>query len=174
LFVTTVYYIFAIVLLPVFAVSVAGSMSRYCGKLTDDSRAIAVRYSFALVPIGLGMWLAHYSFHLFTSYDTIIPAMQRFAEDHGLNMLGAPLLTCACCRKPSDWVPHFEILMLDFGLLLSLYTGFRISEANAARLSQAAKAFLPWALLICLLFGCGVWIVLQPMEMRGTLPPSLN
>jgi cytochrome c oxidase assembly factor CtaG len=174
LFVTTAYYFLAIVLLPVFAVSVAGSMSRYWGKLTDDSRAIAVRYSFALVPIGFGMWLAHYSFHLFTSYDTIIPATQRFAEDHGWNMLGAPILQCACCRNPSDWIPHFEILMLDFGVLLSLYTGFRISEANAARLSQAVKAFLPWALLICLLFACGVWVVLQPMEMRGTLPSPLN
>ncbi|HEX3602257.1 MAG TPA: hypothetical protein VHU84_19040 [Lacipirellulaceae bacterium] len=56
--VTTAYYFFAIVLLTVFAVSVTGSMSRYWGKLTDDSRAIAIRYSFALVPIGLGMWLA--------------------------------------------------------------------------------------------------------------------
>jgi len=33
------------------------------------------------VPIGFGMWLAHYSFHLFTSYGTILPAAQRFAED---------------------------------------------------------------------------------------------
>jgi hypothetical protein len=27
----------------------------------------------------------------------------------------------------------------------------------------------PWAVLIVLLFAAGVWIVLQPMQMRGTL-----
>ena len=45
----------------------------------------ATRYSFALIPLGFGMWLAHYSFHFFTSCDTIIPATQRFAADHGWN-----------------------------------------------------------------------------------------
>jgi hypothetical protein len=62
--------------------------------------------------------------------------------------------------------------MLDFGLLLSLYTSFRIAETTTTRTSQALKAFMPWGLLICLLFAWGVWIVFQPMEMRGTLPPA--
>jgi hypothetical protein len=60
--------------------------------------------------------------------------------------------------------------MLDFGLLASLYTGFRIAEANAASTARALKAFTPWAALMVLLFMLGVWIVFQPMEMRGTLP----
>jgi cytochrome c oxidase assembly factor CtaG/ferredoxin len=170
LFVTTMYYFLAIVVLPFVAVRLAAAFSRSWGKLTDDWLSIAMRYSFALVPIGFGMWLAHYSFHLFTSYDTIIPATQRFAEDHGWDVLGVPLLQCACCRKPSDWIPHFEILVLDFGLLLSLYTAFRIAESSTTRVSQTLKTFMPWGLLICLLFALGVWIVFQPMEMRGTLP----
>ena len=48
----------------------------------------ATRYSLALVPIGFGMWLAHYSFHFFTSYDTILPATQRFAADLGWQRSG--------------------------------------------------------------------------------------
>ena len=172
LLVSSICYFVAIVLLPLLAVSAAAAVSRFWGKLTDSWLAVAMRYSFALVPIGFGMWLAHYSFHLFASYDTIVPATQRFAEDHGWNVLGAPLLQCACCRKPSDWIPNLEILMLDFGLLLSLYTAFRIAELRTVRISQALKAFAPWGLLIILLFACGVWIVCQPMEMRGTLPPA--
>ena len=35
---------------------------------------------------------------------------------------------------------------------------------------HALKAFAPWAVLILLLFAAGVWIVFQPMQMRGTLP----
>jgi cytochrome c oxidase assembly factor CtaG/polyferredoxin len=171
-FVTTVCYFFAIVLLPLVVVSGAAAVSRFWGKLTDGWLSIATRYSFTLVPIGFGMWLAHYSFHLLTSYDTIIPATQRFAADHGWGALGAPLLRCTCCRPPSDWIPRLEILMLDVGLLLSLYTAFRIAESTTTRVSQALKAFVPWGLLIILLFACGVWIVFQPMEMRGTLPPT--
>jgi hypothetical protein len=34
--------------------------------------------------------------------------------------------------------------------------------------SQALKAFAPWAMLMAFLFAIGVWIVLQPMQMRGT------
>ena len=60
--------------------------------------------------------------------------------------------------------------MLDVGLLASLYVGFCIAEASAASVSRSLRAFFPWAMLITLLFALGVWIVFQPMEMRGTLP----
>jgi hypothetical protein len=86
--------------------------------------------------------------------------------------LGEPLWQCACCRAATDWIPHAEIVMLDLALLLSLYTAFRISEHHTARLSVAINIFAPWALVIVLLFVCGVWIVFQPMEMRGTLPAA--
>jgi hypothetical protein len=66
------------------------------------------------------------------------------------------------------WLPRLEILFLDFGLLLSLYTGYRIAYTETPRFTQAVKVLLPWALLMGLLFLAGVWIVLQPMQMRGT------
>jgi hypothetical protein len=172
LLVTTVCYVLAIVLLPIVVVGSAAAISRGWGTQTDNCLVVATRYSFALIPIGFGMWLAHYSFHLLASYDTIIPATQRFVADRGWTILGTPLWRRACCRPAAEWIPHLEILMLDFGVLLSLYTGFRIAETNTKRVSQALKVFAPWALLILLLFACGVWIVFQPMEMRGTLPPA--
>jgi hypothetical protein len=30
-------------------------------------------------------------------------------------------------------------------------------------------AFLPWAVLLSLLFAAAIWLMGQPMEMRGTL-----
>jgi cytochrome c oxidase assembly factor CtaG/ferredoxin len=172
LVITTVFYFLFIILLPLAAVSIAAALSRAWGKLPDHWTVLATRYSFALVPIGFAMWLAHYSFHLFSSYDTIIAATQRFAADHGAGAFGDPQWKCACCRPAAAWIPHLEILMLDFGLLLSLYTGFRIAESNTPRASQALKVFAPWAILMLLLFICGIWIVFQPMEMRGTLPAA--
>jgi hypothetical protein len=60
------------------------------------------------------------------------------------------------------WLLPLEMLFLDVGLLLSLYAGYR--------LAPTLKALAPWALLMALLFAAGVWILLQPMQMRGTLP----
>ena len=55
------------------------------------------------------------------------------------------------------------------GLLLSLYAGYRIALSGSSRYSLAVRAFLPWGVLILILFAIGVWIVVQPMEMRGTM-----
>jgi hypothetical protein len=121
---------------------------------------VATRYAYALVPIGFGMWLAHYCFHFLTSYDAAVPIAQRFAADLGLMSLGVPAWGSACCRLVSPWLLPLELLFLDVGLLLSLYTGYR--------LAPTLKALAPWALLLVLLFAAGVWILFQPMEMRGT------
>jgi hypothetical protein len=129
---------------------------------------LAARYSFALVPLGFAMWLAHYSFHFLTSYDTAVPTAQRFAIDLGWAGLGEPLWLGSCCRPVAQWLPRLEIIFLELGLLLSLYAGYRISLARSAGRWRALKALLPWAFLMVLLFAAGVWIVLQPMQMRGT------
>ena len=122
---------------------------------------VATRYAYALMPLGFGMWLAHYGFHFLSSYETAVPVTQRFAADLGLAWLGTPAWACACCRPAAAWLLRLEFLFLDVGLLLSLYTGYR--------LSSSLKALAPWALLLVLLFAAGVWILLQPMQMRGTL-----
>jgi hypothetical protein len=64
---------------------------------------------------------------------------------------------------------RLEILFLDAGLLLSLYVGYRTAAGRCARPGQALRAFAPWAAVMLLLFAAGVWIVFQPMQMRGTL-----
>jgi cytochrome c oxidase assembly factor CtaG len=169
LLVTSLSYVVALVVLPLLLIGTAALMSRRWGRLAGSSVEVASQFSFALVPLGFGMWLAHYSFHFVTSYDTIIPVAARFARDVGFTSLAQPHWVATCCRPVAEWLLHLEILFLDFGLLLSLYTGYRISQAQLHRWSQALWAFAPWALLICLLFAVGVWIVFQPMQMRGTM-----
>ncbi len=160
-----VFYFFALLVLPLLTVGAAAALSRRPGT---SWRETASCYSFALVPLGFAMWLAHYSFHLLTSYDTVIPVTQRFVADLGWTALGEPSWVASCCRAVGGWLPRLEILFLDMGLLLSLYTGYRITLAETSHFGQALKVLMPWALLIVLLFLTGVWIVLQPMQMRGT------
>jgi hypothetical protein len=167
--VTTLSYIFGLVILPVILVGISALVGHWWGRLRMSRLETATRFTYALVPLGLGMWLAHYSFHFLASFDAAVPAVQRFAGDLGWSALGEPEWSCACCRPVAAWLPRLEILFLDLGLLLSLYTGYRIALARTERPGHALWALAPWALLMVLLFAAGVWIVLQPMQMRGTL-----
>jgi cytochrome c oxidase assembly factor CtaG len=169
LLVTSLFYLVGLLVLPLLAVGGAAALSRRWGRLSASWLDVATRYVYALVPLGFGMWLAHYSFHLLTSYDTVVPTVQRFAWDLGSSALGPPQWVAACCRPVAAWLPRLEILFLDLGLLLSLYVGYRLAVAQSPRQSQALRALAPWAILVALLFAAGVWLVLQPMQMRGTL-----
>ena len=129
---------------------------------------MAKRQVYALIPLGFAMWLSHYCFHLLTSYESVIPVTQRLVADLGGNV-GTPDWSASCCVPVMDWLLRLEILFLDIGLLLSLYTAYRISLNLTPDLSRALRALAPWAVLLLALFAMGIWIVLQPMQMRGTL-----
>jgi cytochrome c oxidase assembly factor CtaG len=167
--VTTLFYIASLIALPFLCVAGAAALSRLV-VVDQSARSIAGRFAWSLVPLGFAMWLAHYSFHFFTSFDTILPATQRFAADFGAGSLGAPNWSCSCCRPAPDWLLKFELVMLDLGLLASLYAVWRTANSMAGSTWGALKIALPSALLATALFAAGVWILLQPMEMRGTMP----
>ena len=168
--VTSLFAGLSLVVLPATAVGLAAAVSRRWGQIAASALEVATRFSFALVPLGFGMWLSHYSFHFLTSWETALPAVQRAAEDLGWTFLGEPRYQCSCCRPVGDWLLRLQILFLDAGLLMSLYAGYRIAVAQSSKSSRTLSAFAPWGVLIVLLFAAAVWIVFQPMQMRGTLP----
>jgi cytochrome c oxidase assembly factor CtaG len=157
----TAFYLLALVALPLLAVGGAATLSRWWGRQEAGTLEVATRYAYALVPLGFGMWLAHYCYHFLTSYDTAVPVIQRFASDIGLTIFGEPVWSCSCCRPMTPWLLPLELFLLDLGLLLALYAGYR--------LAPSLKALAPWALLMMVLFAVGVWILFQPMQMRGAL-----
>ena len=64
-------------------------------------------------------------------------------------------------------LPGLELFLLDLGLLLSLYIAWRIAGQMSS--TRRLLTFLPWGLLAVLLYAAGVWIIFQPMEMRGMM-----
>lgn len=165
LFIWALYFLVFLVISPVLLMVGAGFLSR-----SKDWLHAATRFSLALAPLGFAMWLTHYSFHFFTSNQTVIPASQRFILDLGGTFLGSPEWQGSCCLPVADWLLRLEIMFLDLGLLLSLYTCFRIARTQTDTLKEALKLIVPWAALLLLLFAAGIWIVFQPMQMRGMLP----
>ena len=158
--------VLALVVAPVVLVGLAAWMSRVLGGLKQPTTVVASRFAFAFVPLGFAMWCAHYGYHLATTYEAAWPVVQRFATDHGWHALGAPVWLCGCCGVAGAWLPKAEIVLLDCGLLGTLYIAYHTAR-NLAPGGKWLRAIAPWAVLAVSLFALGVWIVLQPMQMRG-------
>jgi len=168
--VESAYLAGALIVVPAILLAVAGYSSRRLGRESEILPHTIARFARALVPIGAAMWLAHYGFHLATGPLAFAPPAERFLADWGGPSLGgAQIAHCCCAADVSPWLLRAEILSLDFGWLASLYVGYRIAIGRYREVGRAAWSFLPWAALITLLFAIGVWIVLQPMEMRGMM-----
>lgn len=123
-------------------------------------------YAVALTPLGAGMWAAHFLFHLATSAFTIVPVAQRVAGDLGFKFAGSPDWTKV--GFSGDWIVSLELLLLDAGLLASLYVAWQVAIRDFPAPRRFA-GFVPWATLILLLFTLAVWTMFQPMDMRGTM-----
>jgi hypothetical protein len=128
---------------------------------------LTCEFAVALAPLGLAMWAAHFVFHFLLGAQTALPALQRAATDIGIAWLGTPVWATGSFAFVRGWSPALQVLLLDGGLLLTLYLAWRIAHRPGPRFRSAAGAFVPWAALAAALFGIGVWIFLQPMQMRG-------
>lgn len=145
------------------------------GKATSPTaswQTTVMRFAPALVPLGLGMWTAHYTFHFFTSGDSLVWATERMANDR----LATDFLIgggeCSCCTASSiAWLLPLELLLLDIGLCLSLWAAYRIAQRETPQL--ALRTFAPWGAFLVLFFLACVWVLLQPMEMRGAYVAGL-
>lgn len=158
----TLLALLTLVVLPGLGSASAAWLSRTLAGLSF--REAFCRFSLALAPLGFGMWLAHFVFHFFTAALTPVPVFQRLFKDLGW-WQGEPVWTVPSWAFYN--LPGLELLLLDAGLLATLYLTWRIARQMAPH--RALRAFGPWALLATLLFIAGVWIIFQPMEMRGTL-----
>ena len=160
-------FLFGLLVLPAGLLAVTGWLAWRWGPAGDASLATSVtRATTCLVPLGFGVWLAHYSFHLLTGFWTFVPVIQSLVVDlAGTPVLGSPRWGLGPLL-PSDWLYPLELGFLGlgwFGSLLVLYS--QVSDREG-RFSWGA--FLPWAMLLTLLFAAAIWLMGQPMEMRGT------
>src|SRR6202034_4707953 len=79
-----------LILEPLLLFGAAAWWTRALGGVKRAFLPLVVRYSYALVPIGFGMWLAHYGFHFLTGLYTIIPVTQNAVANLGWPLLGEP------------------------------------------------------------------------------------
>jgi cytochrome c oxidase assembly factor CtaG/polyferredoxin len=127
------------------------------------------RFSQALLPLGLAMWAAHLLFHLFTGWASLGPVAHQAAADFRWHFLSPPQWGMELPLLSAHAVLSLQLLLLDAGLLCTLYLGWRRSLEWAARPSRAVLLLLPWATTVAAVYAAGIWILLQPMQMRGMI-----
>lgn len=160
-----VIFVLFLIIEPAILLGVAAWVTRALGASRLAIVPLAVRYSYALVPLGFGMWLAHYGFHFFTGILTIIPVTQSALADLGIHFLGAPLWTWT--GLPLRFVQPMELGFLLLGFAGSLLVVHHLAEEDCA--SHPMRAFVPWAVVSVLVAAAAVWVLFQPMEMRAML-----
>jgi hypothetical protein len=157
-----VEFVVGLALLPAALLAAAAALSG--GE--DPLPRRASRFAPSLLPLGAGVWAAHYGFHLFTGLGTLVPAAQAAAEAaFGTAVLGAPAwglggLSPAAAQGLGQG-------FLALGLVGSLTAAVRLGAEAAPGRPRAAAA--PWAALLVGLWAAGAWVLSQPMEMRGVL-----
>ena len=169
--ITGVLLLMALVLVPaVIALSVA-RVSRALSSVSATTRELLCRFSMCLVPLGAAMWAAHFLFHLETGWRSGWVAFQRVIQDFGWRLFKASGIGSSSPLISADAMLVTQTLVLDAGLLLALYLGWRLARVYAPRARHALCLLAPWAGLATVLFGFGIWIFLQPMQMRGLVSP---
>jgi hypothetical protein len=107
-------------------------------------------------------------FHLSTAWNSAWQVFQRIVGGVGLGAASpqsSPLLG-------ADSMCVVQMILLDAGLLLALYLAWRVSLGYVSRGRASIRLLAPWAVVSVGLYVCGVWIFLQPMQLRGLAPSA--
>jgi hypothetical protein len=168
--VTTGFFVAGLALAPLLLAWLCGNASAYLasgkhapGKLATDGsdgwRRLARSFAFAMIPLGAAMWVAHFAFHLFTGWQSIVPVAGR--------ILHLSASSAVFSAQIPAWLPAAQILVLDGGLVLSVYIAWNMARLRFGATSQAVRLVVPWTVLAVGIYAVAIWILFQPMQMRG-------
>jgi polyferredoxin len=149
-------------LLPVGVAVLVAWLSR---MLTNTAKKYSLRdtvatFAPAFVPLGFGIWIAHYGFHFLIAPLTVIPVVQEFLGQTGdWARFGAAL--------DSQWIGIIQVIALLGGFLGSMIVAQRAAMTFYGK-RQGFIGMMPWALLLLILMFAAYQIFSLPMEMRGT------
>ena len=158
---------FGLILAPLILVGGSVLAGRAIAGVKVPTREMIGRFSLALVPLASAMWAAHYLFHFLLGWDSIFPVFQRVLGDLGWALTRQSSSPVTGPLISMDHLRILQTLLLDIGLLATLYLGWRIARLHAPRFRPAFGMMALWGSVAAALYAFGIWTCLQPMQMRG-------
>jgi len=162
--VLAIVFIVGLLLVPGVLLTAAGSIARLFAENRGSLRVTVLSYAYALIPIGVGIWVAHYGFHLLTGALTIVPVVQSAVVDaFGHALLGGPFWGWVGLQPGAVFPIQLGCVVL--GAAGSLAMVHAISERDQP--SRPVLASAPWLVVVLMIATTALWILSQPMEMRA-------
>ena len=160
-----IVFVLALIVVPVALLLPAAAITRVLAGVQSMSLGSTLRaYAFALIPFGFAVWAAHYGFHLLTGILTVVPVVQSAVIDgFGLPLLGEPIWRWAGLAPAS-------VYPIQLGLIvLGACGSIALVQATSQRdyPTRAFAASVPWHATLVVLAVVVLWMLEQPMEMRG-------
>ena len=142
-------------------------LTQKLARSTEPLKAIFKRFAIGLLPLSLGIWMAHYFFHFVVGASGFVPALQNIFVRLGLPLLGQPDWNGGPIL-PYGLVFPLQLIMIYGGFMGSAVAIYQISR-KMYRKKAARRAMLPYLVLALLLGLVAVLIMSQPMQARGAL-----
>src|SRR5688572_7542185 len=162
-------FVIGLVVLPVLLVAAAATATQRLAGAPGRLRPIAIPYAYTLAPLGFGVWVPHYRLHLLTGILTVGPVAQGASIDlFEAAVLGTPRWTWVGMRSGSVWVIQVGFVLLRAIGSISLVWATSLRD-HPGRPGQATA---PWVVLVVALAMLALWILAQPMDMRGVSTPG--
>ncbi|MBV8901420.1 MAG: cytochrome c oxidase assembly protein [Verrucomicrobia bacterium] len=162
------FYTVLVIVLPGALLGACGWVNQVFGNRRLAMRELISQFLVDLAPLGAAMWLTHFMFHLFAASHAPVPILQRILIDLHWLPSSVPPWHLQSWAFP-EWL-DVEIFLLDLGFLLALLGIWRTARRLGGTGSGAAlRLALPWMAVALLLFAAGLWILFQPMQMRGLM-----
>jgi ferredoxin len=156
---------FALVTVGGVAITTAlGLLADRLGGVRSSPREALLRWGYLTLPLGFGFWGAHYLFHFLTGALSIVPVFEHFFWLRGAEITPNWRLAQVV---PTRWLFPIGAGLVSLYTLLAAYTAMRIALRDFGR--QGALAMWPMLIFILGFGALSVWILAQPMEMRGTI-----
>jgi len=152
-------FFLGLVVEPVVLLALAAVLTRRAAGTAERLLPLITRFAYALVPLGFSVWVAHYSLHALSGLWTFIPVAQDALG------LGSPAWHLR--GVPPGMVLPLAYGVMALGVVGSLLVAYRIAARDYP--SRARGAFAPWAALIVALGAAAMWLMAQPMQMRGMM-----
>jgi hypothetical protein len=154
------------VVLPAGLVWLLATISSRLSGSGEAARRHAARYTPAFIPMGAGIWLAHYGFHFAIGALTLVPAFQAFLRDHGWGFAGSPNWALGPIL-PIEWIFPLQVAAIALGFLAAMAVLSRACLQGNREPMRALLEILPWAVALALLAVAGLWVFNLPMQPRG-------